>query len=164
VERAGQRRDGIHLEVTPMTGMCSRRIWLVTFAVCFPGVLPGQQSRTGDVAVVRGAEARWARATEKCDVAALSGMFSDSLVYVHTTGVADDKRGYMRKVSACPIKRVEIAPSSIQVLGDVAVVHGTLRLTFKGREPGNRITYTRVYVRGRPGWQLLASQGTDIAK
>jgi ketosteroid isomerase-like protein len=144
--------------------MHSRRWWLTTFAMLCPSMLPGQKARRNDVAIVRQAEARWAEATGKCDIAALSGMFADSLVYVHTTGVADDKRAYMQKLSACPIERVDISPSAIRVLGDVAVVHGTLRLTFKGRASGNRIAYTRVYVRGRPGWQLLASQGTDIAK
>ena len=91
-------------------------------------------------------------------------MFSDSLVYVHTAGATDDTRAYMQKVSTCPIERVEISPSVVRVVGDVAIVHGTLRLTFKGREPGNRIAYMRASVHRRQGWLLLSSQGTDMAQ
>ena len=139
------------------------RWMIIPLVLLLPAVAFAQTARGNDREAVVQAERQWADATVRCDTIALARMFSDSLEYVHTNGVADNKAAYMKKLSACAVERVEIDPSAIQILGDVAVVRGVVRLTFKGREPGNRIAYLRAYARHRPGWQLVASQGTDIA-
>lgn len=125
-----------------------------------------QGSASRDSAAVIAAEHRWAEANVACDTAMMAGVLSDSLMFVHTDGAADGKRAYLMKVGGCQVARVDITPASVRVLGDVAVVDGTLRMTFKGREttpsatpPG---TYSRVYVRAGSTWVMFAHHSTKI--
>lgn len=52
-------------------------------------------------------------------------MFSDSLVYVHTTGATDDKRAYMQKVLA----------SAVDGHADMLVTGGKDLVTVAGTSP-----------------------------
>ncbi|MDB4898657.1 MAG: Calcium/calmodulin dependent protein kinase association domain, partial [Gemmatimonadetes bacterium] len=81
----------------------------------------------------------------------------------HTSGDVDGKRAYLMKVSGCQVAHVEIVPTSVHILGDVAVIDGTLRLTFKGRAPGAGVTYSRVYIRSGSRWLLFAHHSTSTS-
>lgn len=93
----------------------------------------------------------------------MAGTLSDSLVFVHTDGAADGKRAYLRKVGGCQVARVDIVPTSVHVLGDVAIVDGTVRMTFKGRDPSPPATYTRVYIRSGARWLMYAHHSTTAS-
>lgn len=111
------------------------------------------------------AEHRWADANVACDSSAMASVLSDSLVFVHTDGTADGKRAYLRKVTGCQVARVDITPTSVHILGDVAIVDGLLRMTFKGRETNPAIppaTYSRVYVRSESRWVMFAHHSTRV--
>ena len=111
------------------------------------------------------AEHRWADANVACDTSAMASVLSDSLLFVHADGAVDGKRAYLAKVTGCQVARVEITPTSVHILGDVAVVDGLLRMTFKGREtnpPSPPGPYSRVYVRSGPRWVMFAHHSTRV--
>jgi hypothetical protein len=83
------------------------RWMIIPLVLLLPAVAFAQKARGNDREAVVQAERQWADATVRCDTIALARMFSDSLVYVHTNGVADTKAGYMKKLSACAVERVE---------------------------------------------------------
>jgi ketosteroid isomerase-like protein len=116
------------------------------------------------VTQVRALEQLWADAIGSCKMDVLGQMLGDDLTFVHATGVLDTKKGYLEKALANGIERAEIRPDSVRVHGDVAVVNGTLRLKFKGKEMSGWIVYTRVYVRRPSGWELIANHGTDCPR
>jgi len=136
---------------------------LITTAASAP--LAAQSRAKHDSTAIVAAELRWAEADVACDTSAMARLLSDSLVFVHTDGTADGKRGFLAKAAGCQVAHVEIVPTSVRVFGDVAIVDGTLRMTFKGREPGPASppgTYTRVYVRSGSRWLLLAHHSTRV--
>ena len=127
--------------------------------------LTGQTGAARDSLALVAAEHRWAEANIACDTSAMASVLSDSLVFVHTDGAADGKPAYLTKVAGCQVARVEITPTSVHILGDVAIVDGLLRMTFKGKEtnalnpPG---TYTRVYVRSGSRWVMFAHHSARV--
>jgi ketosteroid isomerase-like protein len=147
-----------------------KKLWAPSGAVlvaCIAAApLSAQGNAARDSAAVIAAEHRWAEANVACDTAMMAGVLSDSLVFAHTDGAVDGKRAYLIKVGGCQVAHVDITPTSVHVLGDVAVVDGSLRMTFKGREatpsatpPG---TYSRVYVRAGSKWVMFAHHSTKI--
>ena len=136
---------------------------IVTIVLATP--LIGQTGTARDSAAVVATEHRWANANVACDTSMMADVLSDSLRFVHTDGAADGKRAYLMKVSGCQVAGVEITPTSVQILGDVAVVDGSLRMTFKGREPSPPNppgTYSRVYVRSGSRWLMFAHHSTKV--
>src|SRR5438552_13051417 len=150
-------------------GAGMKALWKTSVAFVVVGIaagpLTGQTGTARDSAAVVAAEHRWADANVACDTSMMAGVLSDSLVFVHTDGASDGKRAYLAKVSGCQVARVDITPTSVHVLGDVAVVDGSLRVTFKGREPNPPNppgTYSRVYVRSGSRWLLFAHHSTRV--
>ena len=127
--------------------------------------IKGQTVTARDSLALVAAEHRWADANIACDTSAMASVLSDSLMFVHTDGAADGKGAYLTKVAGCQVTRVEITPTSVHILGDVAIVDGLLRMTFKGGEtnalnpPG---TYSRVYVRSGSRWVMFAHHSTRV--
>jgi ketosteroid isomerase-like protein len=125
--------------------------------------LVAQTSATRDSAALVATEHRWAEANVACDTSMMRDVLSDSLIFVHANGNVDGKRAYLIKVSGCQVAHVEIVPTSVHTLGDVAIVDGTLRLTFKGRDSGAGVTYSRVYIRSGSRWLLFAHHTTNTS-
>jgi ketosteroid isomerase-like protein len=149
-------------------GTAMSALWKTSAAVIVISIaatpLIGQTSTARDSAVLVAAERRWADANVACDTSRMASVLSDSLIFVHTDGAADGKRAYLTKVSGCQVARVEITPTLVHILGDVAVVDGSLRMTFKGREPNTNPpgTYSRVYVRSGSKWLMFAHHSTRV--
>ena len=144
-------------------------LWNTSVAVILTifGATPliAQTKTAGDSLALVAAEHRWADANVACDTSAMASALSDSLVFVHTDGAADGKRAYLTKVTGCQVARVEITPTSVHILGDVAIVDGLLRIAFKGREtnpPNPPGTYSRVYVRSGFRWVMFAHHSTKV--
>ena len=143
-------------------------LWKASVAVVVmsiaAGPLIGQTSVARDSAALVAAERRWADANVACDTSRMAGALSDSLLFVHTDGAVDGKRAYLTRASGCQVARVEITPTLVRILGDVAVVDGFLRMTFKGREPNTNPpgTYSRVYVRSGSQWLMFAHHSTKV--
>lgn len=136
---------------------------ILTSIVATP--LIGQTGTARDSLALVAAEHRWADANIACDTSAMASVLSDSLMFVHADGAADGKRAYLTKVTGCQVTRVAITPTSVHILGDVAIVDGLLRMTFKGREtspPNPPGTYSRVYVRSGSRWVMFAHHSTRV--
>lgn len=146
-----------------------RALWKTSVALVVMSIaatpLIAQTGTVRDSVALVAAEHRWADANVACDTSMMAGVLSDSLIFVHTDGATDGKRAYLAKVRGCQVARVEITPTSVHVLGDVAVVDGSLRMTFKGREPNPLNppgTYSRVYVRSGSRWLMFAHHSTRV--
>lgn len=146
-----------------------RSLWKLCGAVIFTSLVAtpiiAQTGTARDSLALIAAEHEWADANVACDTSAMASVLSDSLMFVHTDGAADGKRAYLTKVASCRVARVEITPTSVHILGDVALVDGLLRMSFKGREantPNQPGTYSRVYVRSGSRWVLFAHHNTRV--
>ena len=141
-------------------------LWRTSVAVIVTiiGATPliAQAGRARDSLALVAVEHRWADANVACDSSAMASVLSDSLVFVHTNGAADGKRAYLTKVTGCQVARVEITPTTVHILGDVAIVDGLLRMAFKGRETNPPGTYSRVYVRSDSRWVMFAHHSTKV--
>ena len=102
------------------------------------------------------------------DIAALAALLHDELVYVHATGTRHDRRQLLRFVAEGPrFLAVHLDDPSVQVVGDVAIVAGTLRLTLQ--QPADtaptdaRSWASEVWMRAGDGrWRLRLFQSTRI--
>ena len=115
-------------------------------------------------AVIRKLEDRRYAAMCQGDAAALEALLADSLVYTHSTGVADSKASYLAGVRAkkWQYRKIERPIENIQAHGDFAIVTGQVRIDIlvEGTPKLLNSRFTNVWVRGPKGWQMAAWQST----
>jgi hypothetical protein len=112
------------------------------------------------------AEAERCQAIGAADRAALDALLDDDLVYVHSTGVAEDKATYIQKSTSGAPRTVERGELDIRVYGDVGVVMGgyVVRVDPDGPDTEGRVVDAsglQVWLRRDGQWRLLAHQGTS---
>jgi hypothetical protein len=109
-------------------------------------------------------EAQRYRAMLEGDVATLSGLCADELVYTHSKGERDDKKSYLSKVCNRFFVYHEIAHPADRVLvvGKVALVTGrmTARVTVAGEACNIDNSYLAVWVKKGRSWRFYAYQPT----
>jgi NADPH:quinone reductase-like Zn-dependent oxidoreductase/ketosteroid isomerase-like protein len=111
------------------------------------------------------ARAAWAEALLARDTAALEGLVTDDLVYVHSTGRTDDGASYLDFVRSGPkFLAVEMLGAAPRLSGDTAVVTGRLRLVLErgpAETPFERDLFaTQVWRRIAGAWRLSVAQTT----
>lgn len=127
--------------------------------------MPGV-SATTSVEAIAGLEAARYDAMLRGDRAALERMLDDELVYTHSLGDRDDKRGYLDKLSAGFFDYLEIGHDIERIIlrGDSATVIGAMRARAivggEARELDN--SYTAIWARDGRDWRLVAFQPTPI--
>jgi uncharacterized protein (TIGR02246 family) len=114
---------------------------------------------------VRQAETQWADAVKRQDMAALSRMLADDLVYTHSTGVIDTKADYLNKMKsgAQKYEAIEHSDTNIRTYGDdTGVVNTRVRMAgaTKGTPFNNQLLMTHVWIKKDGRWQLVAHQTT----
>jgi ketosteroid isomerase-like protein len=112
------------------------------------------------------AEAERCQAIGAADRAALDALLDDDLVYVHSTGVAEDKATYVQKSTSGAHRTVERGELDIRVYGDVGLVTGgyVVRVDPEGPDTQGRVVDAsglQVWLRRDGQWRLLAHQGTS---
>lgn len=112
------------------------------------------------------AEAQRCQAIGAADYAALDALLQDDLVYVHSTGVAEDKATYLQNSTGGPHRTVERGELDVRVYGDVGVVMGGYVVRVDPEGPGmeGRVVEAsglQVWLRRDGHWRLLAHQGTS---
>lgn len=118
-------------------------------------------------AVIEADSARY-RAMIKLDTAALDRIFSDDLIYMHSTGAIDTKASLVgalleRKFA---FKSAETAETTVRIYGDTAVFNGRVRLVVEvaGTDHHAFSGFTTVWVRRESVWTLVHWQSTPLAK
>lgn len=100
------------------------------------------------------------------DQAAIERLFADNLVYVHTTGLVQNKAQYLEYAhTAVRYLEVQRGELSVQVLGDgVLLMSGSQCNVLQKRSGGEPVRAegfaSQVWVRGAQGWQMALFHGT----
>jgi len=114
----------------------------------------------GSEPALRAAELKRFEANVNADARALGELLDDGLEYVHSNGELDSKQSFIESLTsgrrdyASTVADIE----SIRILGDVAVIRGTARVTVidAGTTRELHIGYTDVWVWKKQHWQMTA--------
>jgi len=104
------------------------------------------------------------------DSAALEGLLSDALVYVHSTGARDTRDSYLRKISDGALRylHLEFSHLQAQVTAGAALVTGRMSATVlkEGQEKQVSSVFLTVWLPepsdAGSAWRLRAHQGTSL--
>jgi ketosteroid isomerase-like protein len=116
---------------------------------------------------LRQLEDKIADAVVRRDIAFVERVWADEFVYTGVRGEVKTKTDILAELKAGDLQFevLKFDDVRVRVYGDAAVATG--RATTKGRSKQGQISgefrYTRVYVKRRGAWQLVAFQGTPIA-
>jgi ketosteroid isomerase-like protein len=117
---------------------------------------------------IAAAEQALYRAMSARDFAALDALLADDVVYIHSTAVAEDKRGYLAGVRNGLYDYGSIASSDVttRTCDHVAIQTGIVTMSVAARgEAKARTTllFTLVWKREPQGWRLWQRQATRVA-
>lgn len=132
------------------------------FALLFLVVLCQAQE-----AQVRQAEQAWAEAVQRGDTAALERLYSERLIYAHSTGAVETRQQYLDRMKSGLQRYDRVAFESTRVVieGGAAVSHSFLRMsgTSNGRRFDDYLMMLHVWVKQRGVWRLVAHQTTKLS-
>jgi uncharacterized protein (TIGR02246 family) len=115
-------------------------------------------------AEIRSLEDRRYKAMLDGDLATLSELFSDDLVYSHSRGERDSKADYLRKVKEGVFRYLEIAHpiEKMAFFGDSALVWGRMqvRVIVAGEDRAFTNSTLAVWARQDGRWRFVALQPT----
>lgn len=116
---------------------------------------------------LRQLEDQIADAVVRRDAAFVDRVWAEEFVYTGVRGEVKSKTDILAELKSGDLQfdLLKFDDVRVQVYGDAAVATG--RATTKGRSKQGEISgefrYTRVYVKRRGAWQLVAFQGTPLA-
>jgi hypothetical protein len=104
------------------------------------------------------------------DTTLLSGLLADSLVYIHSSGVIDNKKSLMKDIGSGHITYLFIYPEKLTctVEGNYGWIYGRANIRFKLASMTTTIdqyvSFVEVYRLMRYQWQLVVCQNARIEK
>ena len=142
--------------------MKTRRITLPISLFFAVSALSGAASAKDDARIpaLKAAEAARFQANVDADAKALGQLLDDGLEYAHSNGDLDGKTSFIESLTNG--KRDYIATTfeiqSVRVLGDVAILRGTAKVTVadNGQSRDLDLGYTDVWVWKDKRWQMTA--------
>lgn len=115
---------------------------------------------------VRAVEEQRYKAMIGADFPTLEKVLADDLVYVHSSGVVDDKNSYFAPLRSGSVRYKKISPEDtrVRITGTLAVVTGrsSIELERDGKPQAFRLRFTAVYEKSAPGWRLVSWQATRL--
>lgn len=100
------------------------------------------------------------------DAAALTGLISAQVIYVHSTGARDTRESYLRKIGAGTLRYLQLDFSELQaeVTPGAALVTGRMQAVVlrEERQIPVRSAFLTVWVPEDGSWRLRAHQGTPL--
>lgn len=112
------------------------------------------------------AEKNWAKSVVALDFSALEQIYSDDLIYAHSTGVTDTKKEYLDKLKQGKQKYslIEHETMKTKIFGNAAIAHATVRM--KGISPteafDRQLMMIHVWVMQGGKWRMVAHQTTKL--
>jgi hypothetical protein len=112
-------------------------------------------------------EAMRTRALVERDFSTLAALLSDDLVYTHSSGVVQDKQGFMEyATSSLRCLAVEWRGEYVQCFDNLAVLSGYMLTTMQPAAPVAPVSVDahvlQVWRRERAAWTMLAFQATRL--
>jgi ketosteroid isomerase-like protein len=137
-----------------------------TLLVTFCASLLTVRGAFADEAIVA-AEKNWAKAVMAMDFKAMEEIYSDDLIYAHSTGVVESKKEYLDKLRKGTQKYelVEHENTTTKVFGNAAIAHATVRMkgTSSDKPFHSRLMLIHVWVMQGGKWRMVAHQTTKLA-
>jgi hypothetical protein len=142
--------------------MKTRRITLPLFFILATSVLSGGAFGKDDARIpaLKAAEAARFQANIDADAKVLGQELDEALEYVHSNGEVNTKAEFIESLTSG--KRDYVATTfeiqSVRVLGDVAIIRGTAKVTVadNGQSRDLDLGYTDVWVWKDQRWQMTA--------
>ena len=134
---------------------------LVTFLAGQTTVVAGDTEEA-----VRMAEENWAEAVTSTDFATMKEIYSDDLIYAHSTGVIESKAEYLDKLKTGSQKYdlIDHQKTTIKIFADSAIAHSIVRMkgTSKGQPFDSKLMMLHLWVKQGGKWRLAAHQTTKL--
>jgi ketosteroid isomerase-like protein len=115
---------------------------------------------------VRAAEKSWSEAVMKRDFAALEGIFSDDLIYAHSTGNIETREDYLTRLKSGKQRydTMTYEKTKVTVHGSSVVLHAITRFTGKNDSGAfnDHLMMIHFWVKKGKTWRLVAHQTTRI--
>ncbi len=96
----------------------------------------------------------------------LDALMADSMVYVHSSGITDNKQAYLQLLSSGTVKyeTVDFDKLNVQLLGQVALITGTMKASLMRAGARKQIAtaYLAVWEHTGGDWLLHAVQATTL--
>ena len=117
---------------------------------------------------IRAAEKNWAEAVVARNVAALDKIFTDKLIYAHSTGIIENKQQYLERLKsgAQKYEKVHHEETRVVLYGDSAAAHSMVRMSgnSSGRLFDDHVMMMHLWVKQGGTWRLAAHQTTKLAQ
>src|SRR5262245_1259798 len=116
-------------------------------------------------------EANWVRALLATDMPALEAMFSDDLIYIHSSGGTQNKKDYLDSIRSGNLRYKTITPIGsprVRSFGNTATVSSRYDLNLESGRTGKvtpyTIQYLTVWVNESGTWRIVSQQTTSVPK
>jgi ketosteroid isomerase-like protein len=101
------------------------------------------------------------------DIAALTNILSDDLIYTHSSARLDTKQSLIGAMESGATVYTSVQPSDVvaQDLGDTVVLTGVAAISVNsgGKSNSFRVRFTDVYANKGGHWQMVTWQSTKLA-
>ena len=123
--------------------------------VCALSIVPIMAAAAEEKELLQ-AEQQFRQAKLQNDVGALGKILAEEYDGVNQWGARRDKAALIELFSAFKIDVISIGETKVRIIGNVAIVDGTMRESGPGGDFPNLI-FSRVWVKRADRWQLLSS-------
>ena len=108
------------------------------------------------------AEAEWARALVAADIPALTELYADDLIYVHSNGAVDTKEEWLGHLAAGRIRFSSAKPRNrtVRTYGNSAIVNALYDSVLN--DTPMTIQYLTVFVNDGEGWRIVTQQTATL--
>ena len=138
---------------------------LTTFAFVMV-VQPALAAGGGDKAVLAALDA-WKEAMLKKDKAALEKIFHPDLSYAHSSALVETKaQAIPHIVDGLGWEAIDLSETTVRMQGNVAILNGKIDMHQRNKDKPTSISkliQLTVWVKGKPGWQMIARQAVRRA-
>jgi ketosteroid isomerase-like protein len=140
---------------------------VVVVLALFAAVTLRAQEPTATEKEILKLEHDWNVATQKKDKAFMEKLYADEYLGTDPLGSTYTKSQDLATTTGgeFDLKSFELSDLKVHVYGDTAVVTGAnaMKAVFKGKPIDGTFRFTDVFVKKNGRWQVVASQGTQVA-
>ena len=150
--------------------MNRRSLWIATLSISLAVLIgasaPRLNAETGDTAQIKKLSSDYATALLNRDTKFLNSTLAPDEVNVGTNGHSFDRAALIAKIQdpSFSYKKIDIADLVVQVIGAMALTHGTATVTTEtsGETATDNFRFIRIWQRQADKWQVIYFQATHI--